>query len=77
MTHKYQTFQHRFKSTPFFPLQNVEVVLPLPGETVPFTGQGFISLSLLQSATFTVEVPQDYRYELIIRYQVSTHLACE
>ncbi len=51
--------------------QGVEVVLPLSGGSVPFTGRGLISLSLLEAATFIVEVPQDYQYELIIRYQVS------
>ena len=54
------------------PPQDTDVVIPLASEfAAPFTGRGLISLPVAGSAIFTVEVPEDSQYEVIIRYQVS------
>ena len=43
---------------------------PDPGSDVRYSGRGLIVFPASGMATFTVQIPRDYRYEIILRLQV-------
>ena len=47
---------------------------PEPGRGTDYSGGGLVMFPTSGTATFSVEVPRDYPYELILRIQVYIYL---
>ena len=43
---------------------------PEPGSDLEYSGRGLVVFHVSGTATFSVQVPRDYRYEIILRLQV-------
>lgn len=52
-------------------LQGNNPVYPEPGSSVEYSGRGLVVFSQSGTVTFTVQVPRDYRYDIILRHQVN------
>lgn len=59
--------------TILLPSQGVTLVFPAPDSSLEFTGRGLVSFPPLGDAIFTVQVPRDSSYEVILRLQVHNH----